>query len=83
MTKNKIPALLTVQDVKSFIFEAINAAEPRKTLTQEEFMDYFNVTRPTIARYLEKGMPWTGSQYRKKFVVRQVKKWFFENDIQH
>lgn len=74
-------ALLTVQDVKNFIFEAILEKTQDRVLTRNELKKHFNITEWNVDCYLEKGLPWFGKPHRKKFNLNEVKKWFVANNI--
>lgn len=79
MTKQ---ALLTVEDVKNFIFQAImEQGTPDGILTRTQMKNYFGISEYNLDTYLEMGLPWFGKQHRKMFNIYAVKKWFVKNNI--
>lgn len=65
-------ALLTKQDVKNFIIDAMMRD---KVLNRIELMAYFGWNNYMVNRNIDRGMPWFGRPTRKKFVLTDVKKW--------
>ena len=79
MTKDKkefTRALLTVDDVRKFIMDALKRD---KVINAIQLREYFNITKPTLIRYIKEGLPWFGKPTRKQFVVSDVKKWLIDN----
>lgn len=74
-------ALLTVNDVKSFIMEAITLQKADRVLTRIELMKELNINVPKYNKFIEMGMPWVGKKTRKKHVLSHVKTWFLANGI--
>lgn len=79
--QNLPPALLTVQDVKNFIFEAIVPATKGDTLSKNETQEYFGLFHVQLKKYIDMGLPWIGKYTRKRFRVDECKKWFIANNI--
>lgn len=71
-------ALLTIQDVKNFILEAMQRDQ---ILTRKELMAYFNWNQYNYEENIAKGMPWFGKRTRKQFVLTDVKKWLIDNNM--
>lgn len=71
-------ALLTIQDVKNFIIDAMMRDQ---IMTRKELMAYFDWNQPHYKEHLKKGMPWFGKRTRKQFVLSDVKKWLIENNL--
>lgn len=71
------PALLTVEDVKMFIIEAMKRD---KTFTRIELASYLNITLYTLDKYIKEGLPWFGKRTRKQFVLSDVQKWLIKNN---
>lgn len=74
-----INALLTKEDIRKFIFEAMCEHGNNEVLTRIQFKQRFNLTEYQLLNYLEQGLPWIGKPTRKKFDVNQCKRWFDEN----
>lgn len=72
-------ALITKQDIRQFIFDAIYEHGNNQVLDRKEFCDYFNISFYQLNQYLEKGLPWIGKPTRKKFDVNQCRKWLDAN----
>ena len=49
------PALLTVQDIKSFIFKV---AQPDERLTQSQVLSKFHLGLPTLKTYISMALLW-------------------------
>lgn len=75
-------ALLTVQDVKNFIYDAICQNRQDCILSRIEVKRTFGISEFYMDKYIEMGLPWFGKINRKKFYFNQVKKWFVENGIE-
>lgn len=71
-------ALLTKEDVKSFIIEALNY---EKVFSRSELLKYLHINNETLLKYLDLGLPWFGSVHRRKFKLTDVKKWLISNEI--
>lgn len=71
-------ALLTVQDVKNFILEAMKRDQ---IYSRIQLASILNITTYKLDRYIEQGLPWFGKRTRKQFVLSDVKKWFIDNNI--
>ena len=70
-----IKALLTVEDVKSFIIEAIYSDTQivdRKYLNDRGISNYY------INKYINSGMPYMGKRKNAKFDYIKIKKWLSE-----
>lgn len=80
MTNNKefTQALLTVEDVRKFIMDALKRD---KVINAIQLREYFGITKPTLIKYIKEGLPWFGKPTRKQFVISDVKKWFIDNKI--
>jgi hypothetical protein len=68
-------ALLTKEDIRQFIFDAICEYGTNQILNRADFCDYFNISIYQLNKYLDMGLPWTGKPTRKKFNVNQCRKW--------
>jgi len=77
-----IKALLTVNDVKAFIMEAITLQKADRILTRKELIKELNLNQHSYEKYIQMGMPWTGKATRKKHVLSHVKTWFIANGIE-
>ena len=67
-----IKALLTIEDVRSFIIEAIyfdTKIVDRKYLNAKGISNYY------INKYINSGMPYIGKRKRPKFDYNKIKKW--------
>jgi len=71
-----IKALLTKEDVRLFIIEAMKRD---RILTRLELMAYFNMSPYLLKQYLKKGLPWFGKKTRKQFILSDVEKWLVNN----
>lgn len=74
-------ALLTVEDVKNFILEAVTLNNDIKYLTRKQLAEYLNVPPYFITKYIKLGMPWIGIKTRKHFRINTVLQWLRENNI--
>lgn len=74
-----INALLTKQDIRNFIFDAILQYGENKILNRKQFCAYFDISFYELKQYLEKGLPWIGKSTRKKFNVNECRKWLDAN----
>lgn len=72
-------ALLTKEDIRQFIFDAIAQFGTNKIVNRAEMREYFNITEYQLDKYLEQGLPWIGSPGRKKFNVNECRKWLDAN----
>ena len=72
-------ALLTKEDVRQFIFDAICEYGRNQILNRADFCKYFNITFYQLDKYLEMGLPWIGKPTRKKFNVNECRKWLDAN----
>lgn len=67
-----IKALLTVDDIKSFIYNCIHEdiiIVDRKYLNDKGISNYY------INKYINSGMPYIGKRKRPKFDYNKIKKW--------
>lgn len=76
-------ALLTVEDVKSFIHECMVKTDIDENLTRKQVMNKYGFTQPTYEHYIEMGMPWFGKSTRKKFRQHEIEAWFIKNGLSH
>lgn len=74
-----INALLTKEDIRKFIFDAIYQFGNNMILNRSEMRDYFNITEYQLDKYLDMGLPWCGKETRKHFNVNDCKRWFDAN----
>lgn len=74
-------ALLTVQDVKNFIYDAILERTKDGILNRKQMRAYFGISEFQLDKYLEMGLPWFGKVHRKHFKIHDVKQWFNSMDI--
>lgn len=74
-------ALLTVEDVKNFIMEAISLNNEIRYLSRKQLAEYLDVPPYYITKFIKMGMPWIGTKTRKNFKVADVTKWLRENNI--
>ncbi len=72
-------ALITKEDIKQFIFDAIYKYGNNQVLDRKSFCAYFNITFYELNNYLKQGLPWIGKPTRKHFDVNQCRKWFNAN----
>jgi len=72
-------ALLTKEDIRKFIFDAILQYGENKILNRKDFCNYFNISFYELNQFLDKGLPWIGSPTRKRFNVNECRKWFNAN----
>jgi len=71
-------ALITKNEIREFIFDAINEHGRNQVLSRIDFLKYFNLTEYELNKYLDKGLPWIGKPTRKKFNVNECRKWLDE-----
>ena len=74
-------ALLTVNDVKAFILEAITLQKVDRVLSRKELIEELHLNQYSYDKYIEMGMPWQGKSTRKKHVLSKVKTWMVANGI--
>lgn len=72
-------ALITKEDIKQFIFDALYQYGQNKVLNRIEMCKYFNITFYQLDKFLEQGLPWIGKPTRKKFDINECMKWFEAN----
>ena len=76
---NMNKALITKNEIRQFIFDAINEHGRNQVLNRSEMREYFNITEYELDKYLDKGLPWIGKPTRKKFNVNECRKWIDAN----
>lgn len=81
MTKKKeLPnALLTKEDIRAFIFDAIAQYGTNKIVNRAGVKEYFNISEYQLDKYIAMGFPWIGTPGRKKFNVNECRKWLNAN----
>lgn len=73
---NMKKALLTVNEVKWFITEALTVIEDSKqTISKKELVQILGLTERCYRTYLKAGMPYTGKRSKKQFNITMVKAW--------
>ena len=76
---NMKQALLTVEDVKTFIIDALKRDQ---IFTRKELAEHLNITLYSLDKYIQEGLPWFGKRTRKQFVLSDVQKWLIKNKYQ-
>lgn len=71
-----IDALLTKEDIRKFIFDAICKYGNNKLLDCLGMMEYFKINRQQLNKYIQQGLPWVGKETRKHFNLNECKRWF-------
>lgn len=74
------PALLTVNDVKNFIFEAM-LEMPTEYLNQKQLARRLNLSRHILEKCLDMGMPYELKGKRKLYRLNVVRKWLVEHEM--
>jgi hypothetical protein len=72
-------ALLTKEDIRKFIFDAISEYGTNQILNRADFCNYFHISFYQLDKYLDMGLPWIGKPTRKKFNVNECRKWLDEH----
>ena len=72
-------ALITKQDIKEFIFDAICELRETQIVNRAEICKALNITEYQLKLYLQQGMPWIGKHTRKKFNINECRKWINAN----
>lgn len=72
-------ALITKQDIKEFIFDAICELRETQIVNRAGICKALNITEYQLKLYLQQGMPWIGKHTRKKFNINECRKWINAN----
>ena len=74
-----IKALITKNEIRQFIFDAINEYGRNQVVNRAEIRNILNISEYELDQYLDKGLPWIGKPTRKKFNVNECRKWLDAN----
>lgn len=74
-----IKALITKNEIRQFIFDAINEHGRNQVVNRAEIRNILNISEYELDQYLDKGLPWIGKPTRKKFNVNECRKWLDAN----
>lgn len=74
-----IKALITKNEIRQFIFDAINEYGRNQVVNRAEIRNILNISEYELDQYLDKGLPWIGRPTRKKFNVNECRKWLDAN----
>jgi hypothetical protein len=72
-------ALITKNEIRQFIFDAINEHGRNQVVNRAEIRNILNISEYELDQYLDKGLPWIGRPTRKKFNVNECRKWLDAN----
>jgi hypothetical protein len=72
-------ALITKNEIRQFIFDAINEHGRNQVVNRAEIRNILNISEYELDQYLDKGLPWIGKPTRKKFNVNECRKWLDAN----
>lgn len=72
--------LLTVQDVKNFIFEAISINGSTHVVTCRQLLKIFKIDHRRLQTYLKEGMPFILKGTRKYYNLLDIKRWLVEQN---
>lgn len=73
-----IKALITKDEIRQFIFDAICEHGRNQVVSRAEIRDILEISDYQLKSYMEKGLPWIGKPTRKRFNVNECRKWMDE-----